>query len=133
MRRSRNSSNRRLQFILIIDKLFFVRPTVQFSNVFPNDFGRVFRRFLSHRVEMHLRARVGHIQQEVFRKRTVLNVGKNFLHRFLRVFRNHFRTGDIIAVFRRVGNQLPHRNGNGLVRRTSGALRRRLRVDASGL
>ena len=57
---------------------------------------------------MYLRACVGHIKQEFFCKRTVLNILQNLLHRLLRFFGDDLRAGHIVAVFSRVGYRISH-------------------------
>ena len=63
---------------------------------------------LSHCVEVYLRTCFRHINKEFFCKRTVLNVFQNFLHCFLRFFRDNLRTRNVVAVFSRVGNRISH-------------------------
>ena len=65
-------------------------------------------RKLTHCVEVYLRTCVGHIYQEFFCERAVLNILQNLLHRFLRFFGDNLRPRDIIAVFRRVRYRVAH-------------------------
>ncbi len=50
----------------VVDKLILIAPAVKLSYFCTYDLGRMLRSKLSHRLEMYLRTRIGHIKQELF-------------------------------------------------------------------
>ena len=64
---------------------------------------------------MYLLSCIGHIQQELFCKGSVLNIGKDLLHGLFGIFCDDLGTCDIIAVFRCIGDRIPHTWKTGLV------------------
>lgn len=92
-------------FQSIVDELVFAVPAIQLADFFANFFGAVFGGDPAHCIEMYLRSGVGHVEEEVFRERSVLDVLENLSHRILGVFRDDFRAGNIVAIFCRIGDE----------------------------
>ncbi len=70
---------------------------------------------LTHSLEVNLCACIGHIQQELLREGTILDIAQDLLHGLLGLCSDQLRAGDVIAVLSRVGDGVSHACETGLV------------------
>src|SRR5699024_1868609 len=69
----------------------------------------------SHSLEVNLSACGRHIQQEVFGESTILDIAQDLLHRFLGVLCDDLRSGNVISIFRCIGDGVSHSGKTGLI------------------
>ena len=92
----------------VVQQFLLTIPAVQLTDLLTDLLRRMLGSKLSHSFEVNLTACRAHIQQEVFCKSTILDIGQDLLHGLLGLSSNNLRSGDVIAVLSSVGDGISH-------------------------